>query len=329
MKATILKKSPCDIAQAIKAEARRLGFDAVGFAQARPVSGEAARAFTKWLSEEKHHCMAWAANHTELRLDPTRLVPGAATVISLAVNYLPSQLPLTVDSPWARYAVGDDYHEVLRNMGLQLAAYIESASGHSSRVCVDSAPILERYWAQQAGLGFQGRNTLLIIPGRGSFFFLCELVTTLPLPPDEPCTLSCGDCGACERQCPGGALQGGMLDAAKCLSCQTIENRDPELPEWVAQRIGHRLYGCDECQRACPHNRHAIAGRHPEFEARESILSLTAEQVLAMDQTQFSATFRHSAIKRTKLAGLHRNARLIAHPQSPNFLTEDCPPVQK
>ena len=120
-----------------------------------------------------------------------------------------------------------------------------------------------------------------------------------------------------------------MLDAAKCLSCQTIENRDPELPEWVAQRIGHRLYGCDECQRACPHNRHAIAGRHPEFEARESILSLTAEQVLAMDQTQFSATFRHSAIKRTKLAGLHRNARLIAHPQSPNFLTEDCPPVQK
>ena len=122
-------------------------------------------------------------------------------------------------------------------------------------------------------------------------------------------------------------MQGGVLDAAKCLSCQTIENRDPELPEWVAQRIGHRLYGCDECQRACPHNRHAIAGRHPEFEARESILSLTAEQVLAMDQTQFSATFRHSAIKRTKLAGLHRNARLITHPQSPNFLTEDCPPV--
>ena len=97
-----MKKSPCDIAQAIKAEARRLGFDAVGFAQARPVSGEAAHAFTKWLSEGKHHCMAWAANHTELRLDPTRLVPGAATVISLAVNYLPSQLPLTVDSPWAR-----------------------------------------------------------------------------------------------------------------------------------------------------------------------------------------------------------------------------------
>ncbi|MGM9870007.1 MAG: tRNA epoxyqueuosine(34) reductase QueG [Sodaliphilus sp.] len=313
-----MQKSRCDIAHAVKAEARRIGFDAVGFAQARPVSREVAQAFTQWIAQGKHHCMAWAANHTDLRLDPTRLVPGAQTVISLAVNYLPKQIPLSAPSAVARYAVGNDYHEVLRKMGMQLAAFIESISGHASRVCVDSAPILERYWAQQAGLGFTGRNTLLIIPGRGSFFFLCELVTSLPLPPDEPCTLSCGDCGACERQCPGGALHDGVLDAKKCLSCQTIENRDPQLPDWVAQRIGHRLYGCDECQLACPHNRHATPSFHPEFQARESILSLSAEQVLAMDQAQFSATFRHSPIKRTKLAGLQRNARLMsgAKPES-------------
>ncbi|UKI42995.1 MAG: DUF1730 domain-containing protein [Porphyromonadaceae bacterium] len=232
-----MQKSQCRIGDDIKAEALRLGFDAVGFAHAAPVSHEAAKAFTQWIAEGKHDCMQWTTNYTDLRLDPTRLVEGAQTVISLAVNYLPQQIQ-EADAPQvARYAYGSDYHEVVRDMARQLAAYIKERTGHESRVCVDSAPILERYWAQQAGLGFIGLNTLLIIPQRGSFFFLCELVTTLPLTPDAPCTLTCGDCHACERRCPGGALSGGVLDALPCcLSCQTIENRSEQLPEWVNEK---------------------------------------------------------------------------------------------
>lgn len=315
MKVTNLQKSQCRIGDDIKVEALRLGFDVVGFAHAAPVSHEAAKAFTQWIAEGKHDCMQWATNYTDLRLDPTRLVEGAQTVISLAVNYLPRQIQ-EADAPQvARYAYGTDYHEVVRDMARQLAAYIKERTGHDSRVCVDSAPILERYWAQQAGLGFIGLNTLLIIPGRGSFFFLCELVTTLPLTPDAPCTLTCGDCHACERRCPGGALSGGVLDAARCLSCQTIENRSEQLPEWVNEKIGNHLYGCDECQIACPHNRHATPTAHPEFQAREGVLHLTTQQVLSMTQEQFSATFRHSPIKRAKLAGLRRNAQALTNPK--------------
>ncbi len=311
MKATNLQKSQCRISEAIKAEARRLGFDAVGFAHAAPVNRDAARAFTQWIADGKNHCMQWAGNYTDLRLDPTALVEGAQTVISLAVNYLPRQIQ-SVEAPQvARYAYGSDYHEVVRDMARQLAAFIKTATGHECRVCVDSAPILERYWAQQAGIGFIGLNTLLIIPGKGSFFFLCELVTTLQLPADEPCTLSCGECHACERACPGGALSGGTLDAARCLSCQTIENRDEHLPDWVTEKIGNHLYGCDECQLCCPHNRGAQPTTRPEFQAREAVLHLTRQRVLDMTQEQFSATFRHSPIKRAKLAGLRRNATLL------------------
>lgn len=305
------QKSPCRISEAIKAEAARLGFDAVGFAMAAPVDEAAARAFTLWIAEGKHDCMGWAANHTDLRLDPTRLVEGAQTVISLAVNYLPAQLQRADAPQVARYAYGDDYHEVVRGMGRQLADYIKEQTGHDSRVCVDSAPVLERYWAQRAGLGFTGLNTLLIIPGKGSFFFLCELVTTLRLPPDAPCTLSCGECRACERSCPGGALHGGTLDAARCLSCQTIENRSERLPEWVREKMGNRLYGCDECQLCCPHNQGAQPTGRQEFQARDAILRLTRQQVADMTQEQFSTIFRHSAIKRAKLAGLKRNAALL------------------
>lgn len=311
MKVTNLQKSQCRIGEAVKAEALRLGFDAVGFAHAAPVKEDAASAFTHWLADGKNDCMGWAANYTDLRLDPTRLVEGAQTVISLAVNYLPRQLQPDGAPLVARYACGSDYHEVVRDMARALAAFVKERTGHDSRVCVDSAPILERYWAQRAGLGFIGLNTQLIIPGRGSFFFLCELVTTLELPPDEPCALTCGECRACERNCPGEALRGGVLDAARCLSCQTIENRSEQLPEWVAEKIGNRLYGCDECQLCCPHNRHATPTARPEFQAREGVLKLTREQVLHMTQEQFSATFRHSPVKRTKLAGLQRNARLL------------------
>ena len=164
MKVTNLQKSQCRIGDDIKAEALRLGFDAVGFAHAAPVSHEAAKAFTQWIAEGKHDCMQWATNYTDLRLDPTRLVEGAQTVISLAVNYLPQQIQ-EADAPQvARYAYGTDYHEVVRDMARQLAAYIKERTGHESRVCVDSAPILERYWAQRQGLGSSGSTRCSLSP---------------------------------------------------------------------------------------------------------------------------------------------------------------------
>ena len=304
-------ESPCNIAPAIKAKAAELGFDACGFAHAAPVSTEAAKVFCTWLDEGKNDCMAWAENYRELRLDPTKLVPGAKTVISLAVNYLPQRLQPADVPQVARYAYGDDYHEVVRDMARQLAQFIKENTGHDSRICVDSAPILERYWAVQAGIGFIGLNTQLILPGRGSQFFLCELVTTLDLPADEPCTLTCGNCHACEKACPGGALSNGVLDAARCLSCQTIENHAEQLPEWVADAIGNRLYGCDECQKCCPHNRRATPTQNPAFQPRDAVKNISLASIDAMTQEQFSAAFRHSPIKRTKLQGLQRNAHLL------------------
>ena len=155
-----------------------------------------------------------------------------------------------------------------------------------------------------------GRNNLLIVPGKGSFFFLGEVVTTLALEPDEPCTMTCGECRRCVEACPGGALSadGSAADARRCLSCQLIERRG-ELPEWVAQAKGERLYGCDECQLCCPHNAKAQPTLEPLFAPREEILNLTAADIEAMTQPQFSRIFAHSAIKRAKLEGLKRNLK--------------------
>lgn len=295
------------MAQAIKAQALELGFDACGVAAAAPVSHEAAAALHGWLSSGKNGCMAWMQRWRDIRLDPRLLLDGAQSVISLAMNYYPARLQPAAAPQVAYYAYGRDYHEVCRSRAGRLAQFITAATGAQCRVCVDSAPILERYWAVQAGLGFVGRNGLLMLPGRGSYFFLTEVVTTLPLPPDEPCRDHCLMCHACERACPVGALSGGVVDARRCLSCLTIENRDPQLPSWAGQALGSRVYGCDACQQCCPHNRKAQPTTIPEFAPKPQLLALTCEQLRAMTQPQFSAQFSHSAVKRAKLAGLQRN----------------------
>lgn len=311
-----MKNSPCDIAERIKAEASRLGFDACGFAQAGPVSAQAVERYSQWIAQGKHGCMAWAARYPELRSDPTQLLPGARTVICLAMNYYPSRFKPQGTPQIAYYAYGRDYHEVARDRARQLAQYIKENTGCESRVCVDSAPMRERYWSQLAGIGFVGINGMLILPGKGSYYFLCEVVTTLSVPPSEPCTLSCAGCHACERECPSGALKGGVVDARRCISCLTIENHDPELPEWLAGVIGDRVYGCDACQQCCPHNRGAVACTTPEFQPSDELLRLTLDDILNMSQADFSRIFSHSAVKRTKLAGLQRNAALLKrHPR--------------
>lgn len=300
-----------DIASLIKSQAASLGFDACGFASSAPVDDEAAARYDRWLEQGHNGCMAWAARHLDLRRDPSKLLAGARTVISVALNYYPARFQPPEAMRVAYYAYGRDYHEVLREKLTALARFIEQITHSATRPCVDSAPMRERYWAQQAGVGFIGRNNCLIIPGKGSYFFLGEIVTTALLPPDEPCTLGCGDCGSCMAACPSGALTGdGAADASRCLSCLLIEDRAEELPAWVSDVADGRVVGCDECQLCCPHNAHAVATQVADFEPTQAVMTLTRDRIAAMTSGDFRRTFAHSAISRLRPKMLRRNASL-------------------
>ena len=300
-----------DIAEMIKSQALSLGFDACGFAAAMPVDDEAVTRYDRWIEQGHHGCMAWAAGHRDLRRDPSMLLEGAKTVISLALNYYPARFQPQEALQVAYYAYGRDYHEVLREKLTNLAHFIEETTQCATRPCVDSAPIRERYWAQRAGIGYIGRNNCLIIPGKGSYFFLGEIVTTAQLPLDKPCEMSCGDCGKCIEACPTGALStDGAADASRCLSCLLIENHSEELPDWVANVVGDRIVGCDECQRCCPHNAHATATTIEDFFPTDTVLSLTRDRIQAMTAGEFKRTFAHSAISRLRYKTLQRNASL-------------------
>lgn len=289
-----------------------------GIARVEAVDAATVTGYDRWLSEGMNGEMAYLEKYHDIRSNPALLLPGARSVVSCAFNYWWG----SVDSPlrWASYALGDDYHDVVRGRLQSVADAITTETGAECRVCVDTAPILERYWAVRSGVGFIGLNQQLIIPGAGTHFFLGEIITILDLAPDAPCTLTCGECRRCLRACPGGALREndkalgnpateGMLDSRHCLSYLTIEYRG-EFPEGI--RPGKHIYGCDVCQEVCPHNSKAPLSDIEEFRPRAAILRLDTDAILEMRQEDFSAIFRKSAIKRTKLAGLQRNARAIA-----------------
>lgn len=305
-------KEPLHIERLVKDKARELDLEACGIARATPVSEDASRRYRQWLAAGGNGCMDYAARYLDVRDNPELLLDGACSVIVVAMNYYPARFQKEDAPQFAYYAYGRDYHEVMRDRLQRLATYIrEIAPGSDTRCCVDTAPLRERYWAVQAGVGFVGDNNALILPGKGSYFFLGAIITTLELQPDEPCRLTCGSCGACEKACPAGALKNGRpVDASRCLSCLTIEYRG-ELPEWTREALGNRVYGCDECQRCCPHNRGALPTAVPELQPSDDFLALTAEEILAMEQPEFSRLFSHSAVKRTKLAGLQRNLKHI------------------
>ena len=295
----------------IKSQALSLGFDACGFAAATPVDEEAVARYDRWIELGHNGCMAWAAGHRDLRRDPSMLLEGAQTVISLALIYYPARFQPSEAMRVAYYAYGRDYHEVLREKLTELAHFIEEITHCTTRPCVDSAPIRERYWAQRAGIGFIGRNNCLILPGKGSYFFLGEIVTTAQLPPDEPCRMTCGDCGRCIEACPSGALKGnGAADCNRCLSCLLIENHTDELPEWMNEVAGDRVVGCDECQLCCPHNASAESTTIEDFALSEAVEHLTRDSINQMTSGEFKRTFAHSAISRLRPKTLRRNARL-------------------
>lgn len=284
-----------------------LGFSKVGFAVAEQVEAESIERYSRWIDNKMHGEMTYLERYGDVRRDPRLLLDGAKTIIVCALNYYPSQFQSPDVPQIASYALGRDYHEVVKERLMLLAQFIRENYGGQTRVCVDTAPIRERYWAVKAGLGFMGTNNQLILPGRGSYYFLGEVLTTVSFEPDDPCRESCMSCGRCVKVCPAGAISpNGFVDASKCLSYLTIEYRG-ELTEGL--NLGNRVYGCDECQRVCPHNRAAKPTTIADFAPSAELLSLDAQSIAQMTPQQFSAIFRHSAIKRTRLAGLQRNLR--------------------
>lgn len=286
------------ITQQIKAEAHRLGFSACGMARADAVDADHSEQFRSWLRQGGNADMAYMANYQPQRLDPRIMHPGTQSVISLALNYYPSQ-PLPPDTyQFAYYAYGQDYHDVMKRRLRQLVTYIKGlpcTSAQEPRLCTDTAPVLERYWAWRAGLGWIGRNHSLIIPGHGSFFILGEIFTDLDLTPDQPIDSQCGTCHRCTDICP--CLAAPTFDASRCWSYQTIESK---LPTSCSPQPTTYIYGCDRCQLVCPHNRHATPTPIPEFQPSTGFMQMTRSDWHDLTIEQYRDLFRGSAVKRAK-----------------------------
>lgn len=298
-------------AKKVKQLASEIGFSACGLAPAGPVAEERAVELRQWLVEGCHADMAYLENHVEKRLNPCLLVDGAQTVVSVAVNYYSDQVPAPSSTQWrlARYAYGTDYHEVVKGMLHRLQELLGPEAGEGSRAFVDTAPVDEKYWARRCGLGWQGRNSQLIIPQAGSYFFLGELILTEKCDEyDDFMPNRCGTCRRCVEACPTGALRGdGLLDARRCLSYLTIEHRGP-LPTEESRRMSPCFYGCDRCAEACPWNeRFARNTEVEELQPRPTLLCMDKADWQQLTREQYTEIFRKSAVKRAKFEGLKRN----------------------
>ena len=262
--------------KAIKTEALRLGFSSCGIAKAEFLEEEAPR-LEQWLKNGFHGEMQYMENHFEKRLDPTRLVPGARSVISLQFNYHPQEIQPTDTYKISKYAYGEDYHPVIKDKLYELFQFIRDNMGDvNGRVFVDSAPVLERTWAKKSGLGWIGKHSLLISKQRGSFFFLAEIIIDLELEYDQEFkTDHCGDCTKCIDACPTEAiLPKNTIDGSKCISYFTIELKD-EIPTSMKGKFEDWMFGCDICQDVCPWNRFSIPHSEPKFKPQEDLLNMS------------------------------------------------------
>ena len=292
----------------IKAEALRLGFSACGIAPAEPITPEAEQHFKEWLSAGHQGEMAYMENNLEKRCDPRLLVEGTRSIVSVALNYYPQQQLRKDQYQFAWYAYGKDYHDVMREKMNALFSYInEQICPVNGRVFCDTAPVLDRYWAWRAGLGWIGKNTQLIIPRAGSTFFLGELFLDIELDYDTPQKNRCGNCNRCQQACPTQAFEAPYkLNATKCLSYLTIESRS-EIPPQYASKMDGRIYGCDECQRVCPWTRFATPCTTPELQPSQDFMLMSKEDWHTLTEEQYRTLFKGSAVKRAKYSGLLRN----------------------
>ena len=314
-------------ADEIRSYALSLGFAACGFAKADRVSPEMEAQLRQWLANGGNADMAYMANYLDKRIDPRLLMPGLKTIVSVALNYAPAHRLPEGEPQISAYALGQDYHDIVKGKLRQLAAFVldghNEPSRHngpiepttSYRVFCDTGPVLERYWALQAGLGWIGRNHQLIIPFAGSMFFLGELFLDFELPYDHPMKSRCGRCHKCIDACPTGAISPspskeggapGSFDASLCLSYQTIENRG-ELSENAKETMGDTFYGCDRCQQACPWNKFAKPNTTPELQPKDELLHMTRDKWKHLTVEDYRRLFKGSAVKRAKYDGLMRN----------------------
>lgn len=297
-------------AQFLKSTAKRLGFDFCGIAKAEFLESEAPR-LEEWLNRNYQGKMGYLANHFDKRLDPTKLVEGAKTVVSLIYNYYPEkQLPhQTDDIKLAKYAYGADYHDVIRAKLTEfLEALREEIGEINGRSFVDSAPVMERQWAQRAGLGWIGKNSLLLNRQMGSFFFLADLIIDLEATPDTPLAKDyCGTCTACIDACPTEAiLQPEVIDASKCISYLTIELKEA-IPDEFAGKMENWVFGCDVCQDVCPWNRFSRPHHETAFQPNPELSQFTNREWIELTEETFKRVFSKSAVKRTKFSGIKRN----------------------
>jgi epoxyqueuosine reductase len=301
-------------ASLIKSTAKRLGFDFCGIAKAEFLEEEAPR-LEEWLSRNYNGQMAYLANHFDKRLDPTKLVEGAKTVVSLIYNYYP-QRPLSAgesDIKLAKYAYGEDYHDVIRTKFTEFLEVLREEIGEiNGRSFVDSAPVMERQWAQKAGLGWLGKNSLLLNREMGSFFFLAELIIDLEVTPDTPLAKDyCGTCTACIDACPTDAIVGeGVIDGSRCISYLTIELKEA-IPSEFAGRMENWAFGCDICQDVCPWNRFSKPNHEPQFQPNPELAGFTNREWIEMTEETFKRVFSKSAVKRTKFSGIKRNVEFL------------------
>jgi len=295
--------------QYVKNAARKHGFSFVGIAKAGHMEIERRR-LESWLSSGNHGQMSYMENHFELRTDPTKLVPGARSVISLMYNYYSEKSQTDPEAPKiSMYAYGEDYHKVLRCKLKELLSEIQAEFGDVNGRCfVDSGPVLERDWARRSGIGWTGKNTLLINPKAGSYFFLSEIILDLELAPDSPMEDHCGTCTRCIDACPTEAIssEGYVLDGSKCISYLTIELRDA-IPEEFADSMQNWGFGCDICQQVCPWNRFSAPHQEPAFEPKEALLEMPKRAWHEITEAVFETLFQQSAVQRTKYTGLRRN----------------------
>ena len=297
----------------IKRRAQELGFASVGISTARELTEEAPR-LEAWLKEGRHGEMSYMEGNFDKRLDPRKLLPGTKSVVSLLFNYHNPEGPSDETAPKiAQYAYGEDYHFVLKWKLKELLKWMRAEWGDvAGRVYVDSAPILERAWAERSGLGWIGKHSLLLNKHAGSYFFLAEMMLDLELEPDAPVTDHCGSCTRCIDACPTEAIiKPYVVDGSKCISYFTIELRGA-IPEPVKGQMDNWMFGCDICQEVCPWNRHASPTTEPRFAPHPRLLDMTKADWEDLTEDVFRDVFKDSAVKRTGWMGLQRNISFLA-----------------
>ncbi|MEC3905808.1 tRNA epoxyqueuosine(34) reductase QueG [Tamlana sp. 2201CG12-4] len=298
--------------QLIKTEAKRLGFLSCGISKARFLEEEAPR-LEKWLNNNMHGEMHYMENHFDKRLDPTKLVEGSKSVVSLLLNYYPSEKQLDKTAPKiSKYAYGTDYHFVIKDKLKSLLQFIQEKIGEvQGRAFVDSAPVLDKAWAARSGLGWIGKHSNLITQQVGSFYFIAELIIDLDLDYDTPVTDHCGTCTACIDACPTEAIKAPyVVDGSKCISYFTIELKE-NIPMEFKGQFDNWMFGCDVCQDVCPWNRFSKPHKEPLFNPHPELLAMTKKDWEEITQETFSKVFQKSAVKRTKFSGLKRNINFL------------------